>query len=207
MSSLVLADAGSGPCGSLGRLETGITDVATATGDLDRDGRLDAVVTYRGRDGVVRLRAIFGAGGGFESPQPGVAAGWKVLGLANLSGPTTQGGDVIFVALAGQDAVQRVGLARLDGCSLVPITTDAGVPVELRRGGQTSGVEGFRCETRPDAVLDQYHGTSGPGGAWSLAATAYTLVGNRLVQGATAHLQMTAPQFAAYLSAACGSVS
>ena len=208
VSSLVQADPGSGPCGALGRLDTGIAEVATATGDLDGDGQLDAVLSYRGRDGVVRLRAIFGGGrGGFESTQPGVAAGWKVLGMANLSSPTSQGGDVIFATLAGPEAVQQVGLFRLDSCSLVPIVTEAGAPVELRRGGQTSGVEGFRCERRPDVSLDQYQGSSGSDGSWSLTSTGFTLVGNRLVKGVTTAIKMTAPQFAAYLSAACGSVS
>jgi hypothetical protein len=141
-----------GSCPSPGPLPAGVANRSAIRADLDGDGAADDVVAFAVRSpagaGDWRIRVSFAAGGGTESvlaedPAPGVV---RVLGSAALGGTEQAPGPVTLFAWTGSGASARiVGLFRVAGCALAPLTSADGQPAAFMVGGSVGHQEGLRC--------------------------------------------------------------
>lgn len=161
------------------------TDVIDATGDVDGDGHLDALHSYRLGD-EWHLHTMLTAGGGADglirtSPDSAVA----VLGGADVDG---DGADEALARTGSGASAVIVGLFRLSDCALTQVTLPGGDPAEFAVGGSVGSAAGLECDAHvdPDADLTMYTAMhTGTDDTYEITATEYALDGTVLVEKGT----------------------
>jgi len=161
-----------------------VTDLATATGDLDGDQQPDELSSYRDADGAWHLRVRLQAGGGADLAVPTVGdAGVQVVGGADVDG---DGIDELWARTGAGASAAIVGLAQLVDCGLVRTTFAGGEPAEFAVGGTVGTAAGLEC--RADGarrVLTSYTATNTGEDRYEVVALDWALDGTTLVSDAT----------------------
>jgi hypothetical protein len=163
-------------CPSLTRYEA-TPDLTTAASDVDGDGASDQLRAFGVGGGDFVLQAELAAGGGGELAVPGDGVtAVALIGGADLDG---DGRDEVWAKVGAGASATIIGLFRLDGCDLVPVTI-GGAPAELPVGGSVGTTAGVECTAT--GILA--HTASNTGGdAYEVTSTAFTLEDGALVDG------------------------
>jgi hypothetical protein len=174
------------PDPSCGRIDEPpeVTDLATATGDLDGDQQPDELSSYRDADGAWHLHVRLEAGGGADLVMPSSGdAGVQVVGGADVDG---DGIDELWARTGAGASAAIVGLAQLVDCALVRTTFAGGEPAEFAVGGTVGTAAGLEC--RADAtrrMLTSYTATNTGEDRYEVVALDWVLEGTTLVSDAT----------------------
>ena len=172
----------------LATLPPGIIETAAKLIDVDADGLADTVRSYTvsttpsAGDWHVRVELAAGGGADLTLPFDPAPAGLTVLGGAYIGSNADPGPDgarpAIFVTVGAGASASIIGLYRLVGCALMPITGG-----EFPVGGGVVRTEHLRCEGVAGTSLLVYVTTEydDVAAVHEIVETAYTRSDNALV--------------------------
>ena len=188
----------------------GASDVTTAPGDFDGDGRSDTLRAYRAGS-AWHLRVELAAGGAADTtvaPQGPVAV--KALGGVNLGKPA----HVAFATVGSGAATTIVGLYFLKSCQVRPVVNEeatATFPV----GATVRNHTGLECtdhgnDGTPNLIWHQ--ATSDDGVTFRATDTIYAFSGESIATTAPGvvgprNIAAADPQFPKYSTLTCGGLS
>ncbi|HEX4866446.1 MAG TPA: hypothetical protein VFV32_02345 [Acidimicrobiales bacterium] len=190
------------PCGAVSVPATA-TEVTELEGEVDGDGRPDALRTFLVGD-VWHLQVEVAAGGGADLDlATSDAGGVGLVGGADVDG---DGRDEIWARVGSGASATILGLARYDACALVRVTI-AGSPADLPVGGSVGSAAGVECRSSgADADLSVFSAMHRDESQYDVTTTSYELQGPELVPGSTSTSSVDAADdaFIRYTSFTCG---
>ena len=154
------------------------SDVEDGSGDVDGDGQVDELRSYRTADGW-HLQVELTSGGGADLATGTVdTGGFGLIGGADVDG---DGADEVWALTGAGASAVIVGLARLDGCSLTRVALERGDVAEFPVGGSVGTTGGLDCTaTDPTAHVTTYTATNTGDSTYEVAVVEHRLDGSVL---------------------------
>ncbi|MGH9086467.1 MAG: hypothetical protein ACRDYW_13545 [Acidimicrobiales bacterium] len=160
------------------RLPDDASDLEEGAGDVDGDGRVDELRSYRTADGW-HVQVELASGGGADlSAGLTDAGGFGVIGGADVDG---DGADEVWARTGAGASAVIVGLARLDGCSLTRVALESGEAADFPAGGSVGTAAGLECAaTDPSAHVTTYTASNTGDTTYTVEVVEHRLDGNVL---------------------------
>ncbi len=184
-------------------LPAGATDVTSASGNFDGDGKADTLQAYK-VDGAWHLRTQRTAGGNTDAAIPDVAAtsAVKALGGYNIDANLT---DEAFATVGSGAYTTLVGIWQATGCKLTRFTVK-GEPATFPVGASVMNRVGLRCVSGT-AVQGLEAQSNSEGTVFTGSIGNYDVVGTALVLANSSPpqtLTATDPALGPYGALTCG---
>ena len=189
------------------RLPDDASDVEEGVGDVDGDGEVDELRSYRTADGW-HVQVELTSGGGADLSTGLIdTGGFGVIGGADVDG---DGADEVWARTGAGASAVVVGLARLDGCSLTRVALENGDAADFPAGGSVGTAAGLDCAaTDPSAHLTTYTASHTGDSTYEVVVVEHRLDGNvlREVTRRTETTEVGDDLFARATSFRCGDLA
>jgi hypothetical protein len=183
------------PCTEPVAVPDGASALTARTGDVDGDGRDDALRSFLVDDAwFLQVEVASGYGTELELP----TSGGPAVGLVGAADVDGDGAEEIWVRVGSGASTVILGIVRLEACTLERVTLESGQPVELPVGGSVGATAGVECRSEDvDADLTTFAGFHRADTRYDVTATQWALDGGVLSErsSSTTELRAEDPDF------------